>query len=100
MGWLAEIGQWAWSIVWCLVLLTAALLVAVDPILLRDAAFPMTETLATCLVTGLLLSMTGPLKIGQGALTGLLFGLTALTRPTVWAFAILRPLTCGPTCGK
>lgn len=27
MGWLAEIGQWAWYIVWCLVLLTASLLV-------------------------------------------------------------------------
>jgi hypothetical protein len=80
----------------CPAALCAAALVALDPLLLRYATFPMTETLAACLVAGLLVVLadeTGRLGTwsppGRSLLTGVLFGLAALCRPTVWAFAML-----------
>lgn len=72
----------------------AALLVAVDPLLVRYATFPMTETLAACLVAALLVVAAGSRADAtpsaaprQSMLAGALFGLAALCRPTVWAFA-------------
>lgn len=83
---------------------SAASLVAVDPLLLRYATFPMTETLAACLVTALLFVVAGRNDMAAGTsarrhslLAGILFGLAALCRPTVWAFAGLAglwTLTC------
>ncbi len=70
--------------------LVAAALIAVDPLLLRYTTFPMTETLAACLVTALLLtSLAARDRPGprMQILTGVLFGLCALCRPTVWAYA-------------
>ncbi|HID24200.1 MAG TPA: dolichyl-phosphate-mannose-protein mannosyltransferase [Planctomycetaceae bacterium] len=76
----------------------AALLVAADPLLVQYSTFPMTETVFTFLVAALLaagMSLTetsGPAARGmvwRGALVGLLFGLCALCRPTIWAFGVL-----------
>jgi len=98
--------------------LIAAGVVAVDPLLLRYTPQFMTETLFTCLVTGLMwlslrlvretvksgepgASATGdghtpPRQVRQvaaaghrwllGGTVGLVFGLCALTRPTIWAW--------------
>lgn len=78
------------------VALGAGLLVAVDPLLVRYATLPMTETLATFLVAGLLLATTWQHELGdrsgsvrRAIAVGVLFGLAALCRPTVWAFAAL-----------
>jgi hypothetical protein len=65
----------------------AAALVAFDPLLVRYASFPMTETLATLLATALLVAMIGAAGPWRKILTGLLFGLCVLCRPTLWAFA-------------
>jgi hypothetical protein len=74
----------------------AAGVVAIDPLLLRYATFPMTETLAACLVTALLVVLADEtassgeaLNRSRSLLTGVLFGLAALCRPTIWAFAAL-----------
>jgi hypothetical protein len=84
----------------------ASLLVAIDPILVRYSANPMTETLFTFLVVGLLNSMISPVssatdsrkaiedettqtRFGREIKTGIWFGLAALCRPSIWAFAIL-----------
>lgn len=83
-------------------------LVAVDPLLAQYTTWPMTETLFTLLSTGLLVAMQwawsdrsggelseAALESRQGESrslaasigAGLLFGLCALCRPTIWAFA-------------
>lgn len=78
-----KLGDWS---------LFAALLVAVDPLLLRYASMPMTETFFTMLVTLLFLAITfasshtAPPSQKTKFGIGLLFGLTALCRPTIWAF--------------
>ena len=80
-----NIGLKNWS-------LFAALLVAVDPLLVRYASMPMTETFFTTLVSLLFMATTSACcqqtppssKIQFGI--GVLFGLTALCRPTIWAF--------------
>lgn len=75
--------------------LLAAALVAVDPLLLRYTAFPMTETPCTLLLTAglaaLLRTQTsgGAAQARWAAAAGVLIGLTALCRPTVWAPAVL-----------
>ncbi len=105
----------------------AAGLVAVDPLLVQYAAYPMTETVFTLLVTGLIAagmlanwgvtidtdpksvvgtegdgktaakSLLDP-NVGTGfrsqrlwreALVGVVFGLCALCRPSIWPFACL-----------
>lgn len=78
--------------------LIAAGLVAVDPLLVRYTSLVMTETLATFLVT-LFLWLAVPIRGeienspairptgGRWFLAGIVFGLCALCRPTVWAFA-------------
>ncbi|MEZ6052471.1 MAG: hypothetical protein R3C02_13975 [Planctomycetaceae bacterium] len=72
--------------------LFAAGLVAVDPLLLRYTTFPMTETLATFLATALLLSLTMPTSRRLQFVTGAIFGLNVLCRPTLWVFAGLMGL--------
>ncbi|MCA9076615.1 MAG: hypothetical protein KDA93_16445 [Planctomycetaceae bacterium] len=72
--------------------LFAGAIVAVDPLLLRYTTFPMTETLATFLATALLGCLTMPSSRHQQLLTGFVFGLNVLCRPTVWVFAGLMGL--------
>ena len=75
----------------------AGAVVACDPILLRYTPRAMTETTAALLTAGLLCRLCSPrskpdacvrLRSAMGAAlaTGVLFGLCALCRPTVWAF--------------
>ena len=89
----------------------AGLIVACDPVLLRYVARPMTETVCALLAAGLLCRLcndlvwsrdrqgaslstrarTETLPDGRGSIcgafvTGLLFGLCCLARPTFWAF--------------
>ena len=71
-----QLGRWS---------LAAALLVAVDPILLRQAALVMTETLAALLAVLALLALTryGERRDWRSAgLAGLVLGLACLCRPT------------------
>ncbi len=71
----------------------AAALVAVDPLLINYATQPMTEVLCACLLTGLLFAISFPPDSSIGwtrpAVIGVLFGLAALCRPTVWACGAL-----------
>jgi hypothetical protein len=70
--------------------LLAGLFVAFDPLLVRYVSLPMTETVCTLLVTLLLLLLAGRLDNWPRIITtGAVFGLCALCRPTVWAFAVL-----------
>jgi hypothetical protein len=73
---------------WCAV--AAGLLVAVDPLLLLYTTLPMTETVCTFLVTALLAVGMGTgrdrRRCVSAAGAGVLFGLAALCRPTVWAY--------------
>ena len=75
--------------------LLAGLLTAIDPLLLYYTSFPMTETLCTCLLTAWLWALlrmqtaVGRSQLLWAAAAGLLLGLTALCRPTVWACAVL-----------
>lgn len=70
----------------------AAALTAVDPLLVRYTAWPMTETLATALVTlGAWLLVVGWTRSGRWRLaTGLIFALAVLCRPSLWA-VVLAP---------
>ncbi|MEZ6056320.1 MAG: hypothetical protein R3C01_06405 [Planctomycetaceae bacterium] len=68
----------------------AAGLIAIDPLLLRYSAQPMTECFSTLLATALLWHLARPgdsqsRSIGS-LFTGLLFGANVLCRPTFWAF--------------
>ena len=79
------------SFVGCVV---TAVLVAVDPILVRYSANPMTETLFTFLVVGLVNSLLEAARSEERSLVGQLkpgvwFGFAALCRPSIWAFGIL-----------
>ncbi|MBI1314916.1 hypothetical protein GC176_26785 [bacterium] len=71
--------------------LLAGLLTAVDPLLLEHVTQPMTETLFTFLSTALLCSLTRPtgISVARPLLSGLLIGLAALCRPSIWAFVLL-----------
>ena len=73
--------------------LAAAALVAVDPLLLRYTTFPMTETLVTFLATALLVAVASAPSFRQQMLTGVLFGLCVMSRPTLWAFGGLMLLS-------
>lgn len=68
--------------------LLAAAFVALNPLLIQSTALAMTETLCAFLLTGLLLSL-GHSTAKSRWLVGALVGLTALCRPTVWAFVAL-----------
>ena len=72
--------------------ITAAGLTALDPLLVRYASQPMTESICTLLVTAWLLQLLTWLDqptILRGGWCGVLFGLCALCRPTVWSTAVL-----------
>lgn len=73
----------------------AGLIVAIDPLLVYYASFPMTETLATALAAGLLSTAAAACRSRSpaaqrclGVIAGVLFGLCVLCRPTFWAFAV------------
>lgn len=69
---------------------TAAGLVAIDPLLVRYASQPMTESLCTLLVTGWLWRLLQCERRGEASSawwSGVWFGLAALCRPTVWLAA-------------
>ncbi|SFI25346.1 glycosyltransferase family 39 protein [Planctomicrobium piriforme] len=68
--------------------LAAVACLAIDPLLLRYVPFPMTETTCALLVACLLLCMTSPAKptARRSFVTGVVFGLCVLSRPTFWAF--------------
>lgn len=71
----------------------ASALVAIDPLLLRYSAQPMTESVCTCLAafwlwTVIVDDSKGPnLTWVQGALSGVAFGLLVLCRPAFWPLA-------------
>ena len=71
--------------------LLAAALVAINPLLIQASALAMTEALCACLLTALLLVSvaTRPEAWPHRWGIGVLFGLAALCRPTIWAFAVL-----------
>ncbi|MFG0333846.1 MAG: hypothetical protein ACF8TS_10830 [Maioricimonas sp. JB049] len=72
--------------------LIAATLIAVDPLLALYTAYPMTEMFFTALVAALLVCAFPPGQRGRpyswrrAVAVGGLFGLAALSRPSVWAF--------------
>ena len=91
----------------------AGALVAVDPILVRYCANPMTETLFAFLVVGLIdsaipqddrsdndaeclgneVAVSGQhLEIKKAIKTGVWFGLAAMCRPSIWVFVLLYPI--------
>lgn len=75
----------------------AAFLVAVDPLLLQYTSYVMTETLFTFLLTALLAAMidvsvdsaSDRVSKPRQIEIGILFGLCALCRPTIWPVALL-----------
>ena len=71
--------------------LLAAALVAINPLLIQASALAMTEALCACLLTAMLLVSvaTRPEAWQHRWGIGVLFGLAALCRPTIWAFAVL-----------
>ena len=71
--------------------------VAVDPLLVVGATLPMTETLFAALAMGVLAVVSSPAAPSgsRGLLLGILFGLAALCRPSVWAFAAVLAVVAG-----
>jgi hypothetical protein len=78
----------------------ATLVYGLDPLLLRYTSLSMTETLASFMTAVLLwrltvpaeatdVSQTQPSNWGSAVVTGIIFGLCVLTRPTYWVFAFL-----------
>lgn len=67
----------------------AAAVFLCDPLLLRYSSLPMTESLCACLSAMLIWQLAGrhQLRSRESLLTGLLFGLCVLSRPTYWGFA-------------
>lgn len=70
----------------------AALLIAVDPILLHATAQPMTEVVFTSLTTAWIWSVSSRHDVAcpswrRTALIGVFFGMAALCRPTIWPLA-------------
>ncbi len=69
--------------------LVAAAFVALNPLLIQMTAMAMTETLCAFLLVVLMLCVVDRHKSDLRERIGVLFGLTAVCRPTVWAFAVL-----------
>jgi len=68
----------------------AALVVSFDPLLLSNVALPMTETaFAGLLVAMVWFAVRPELSRRDRFAVGVLFGLSALCRPTVWAFGAI-----------
>lgn len=84
--------------------LLAGLLTAFDPLLVFYTSFPMTETFCTCLLTASLCAMLrtqnapASTRLRWAFAAGVLLGLTALCRPTVWACAALLIAAWGGEC--
>lgn len=84
--------------------LLAGLLTALDPLLVFYTSFPMTETFCTCLLTASLWALlrsqnaTTSTQLRWAFAAGVLLGLTALCRPTVWACAALLIAAWGGEC--
>ncbi|MEM9701875.1 MAG: hypothetical protein AAF907_05470 [Planctomycetota bacterium] len=70
----------------------AGVIVACDPVLLRYTPRPMTEITAALLTALLLWRIAAGGSWKNAALIGLLFGLSGLCRPTIWAFGGLWTL--------
>ena len=112
----AGAGPWAWL---------AASMVAVDPLLIRQSALVMTETVFTALLLGLVAAWikrpsehrapppgcppaSRPSSTSENAdacwswrmLVGLLLGLCALTRPTAWVYWALLGVASVGRSGK
>lgn len=65
-------------------------LVICDPLLLSNTTLPMTELLFTVLVLAFVTIAIQPrLSVPHRIALGVIFGLSALCRPTVWAFGII-----------
>lgn len=82
---------------------------AMDPLLLRYVTYPMTETFCALLIAGLLVCLTRRNSPGPAAsfITGCVFGLCVLSRPTFWAFGAvyvcaggLQALICQTSSNK
>ncbi|MDA0810243.1 MAG: glycosyltransferase family 39 protein [Planctomycetota bacterium] len=68
----------------------AATLVAIDPLLIEYTTQAMTETLSTFLVTILLVAtLWNGNSLAKSVVVGVLFGLAALCRPSIWAFGAI-----------
>ena len=76
--------------------LLAAAFVALNPLLIHSTALAMTEVLCAFLLTALMVVVveTKPGTWQHRWGIGLIFGLSALCRPTVWAFAVLVSVVC------
>lgn len=74
----------------------ATLFFAVDPLLVRYVALPMTETLCAFLSALLLFQLTRPrpATVRSSFLSGLTFGACVLARPTYWVFGLLYGTLC------
>ncbi|WP_146510662.1 hypothetical protein [Thalassoglobus neptunius] len=72
----------------------ACLIFGLDPLLVRYTSLSMTESITAFLAAGLIARLTNRNAASPAAnsLTGLLFGVTVLTRPTFWAFGGLIAL--------
>ena len=66
--------------------LIASGIVAVDPLLVQYTVFTMTEVLCAFLVSLLLLVSYSRIEARRHLLVGVVFGLSALARPTMWSF--------------
>lgn len=73
--------------------LAATLIYGCDPLLIRYASYSMTETVCSFVSALLLWQLSRPIKSSKDhLLTGVVFGLCVLTRPTFWALGILYAL--------
>ena len=73
--------------------LLAAFLVTVDPLLLLYTSHAMTETLVTFIVTLFLVTAMSAPSGRNSLVLGILFGLSVLCRPSLWAFGVLAVLS-------
>ncbi len=71
--------------------LVASAIVSLDPVLVAQSRSVMTETLAACLLAGVLWAVTLPGRLGP-ICGGLLLGLSALCRPSALAIAVFAAL--------
>jgi len=69
-----------------------ALIIAIDPLLVRYTAQPMTECVFAALTAGLLWALAAAMATDckrRWMIAGVVFGLAALCRPTIWPFALV-----------
>ena len=84
-----HLGQWSYL---------AAMLVAIDPLLLRYSSQPMTESMCTLLAIAWIWSVLAETNVKgwsqafSACRCGVVFGLLVLSRPTFWPIAALESL--------